>query len=74
MLSNEKIEMQCPSCQKILSYTVEQLQKGQSTKCSRCGTEIKFEEESSGAISRLEEKTKQSLEDLPKKITMTIKE
>lgn len=74
MFSNEKIEMKCPSCQKTLSYSVDQLQKGQSSKCPHCGNKIRFEEESSGAVSRLEADTKQSLEDIPKKITVTIRE
>lgn len=73
MLSNEKIEIKCPSCQKPLSYTVEQLQKGQSNKCRYCGNLIKIEESNQGAVNKLEEKTKQSLEDIDKKITMTIK-
>lgn len=71
MLSNEKIEMKCPSCQKIISYTVDQLQKGQSIKCPHCGDRIRFQESSPGAVSKLENKTKQSLEDIDKKITMT---
>ena len=74
MLSNEKIEMKCPSCQKTLSYSVDQLQKGQSTRCPHCGNEIRFEESNPGEVGRLEEKTKQSLEDIDKKITMTIRE
>lgn len=72
MLSNEIIEMKCPSCQKILSYSVDQLQKGQSSKCPHCGNEIRFQESSPGSVGRLEDKTKQSLEDIQKKITMTI--
>ncbi|KKP43159.1 hypothetical protein A3K02_00465 [candidate division WS6 bacterium RIFOXYD1_FULL_33_8] len=74
MLSNEKIEMKCPSCQRPLSYTVDQLQKGQSKKCPHCGNEIRFEESNPGEVGKLEDKTKQSLEDIEKKITMTIKE
>ncbi|MDX9739505.1 MAG: hypothetical protein RBT33_04100 [Candidatus Dojkabacteria bacterium] len=73
MLSNEEMEMKCPSCKKNLTYTVDQLQKGQSIKCPHCGDEIKFEESSSGAVRKLEEKTKQSLEDIDKKITVTMK-
>ena len=73
MLSNEELEMKCPSCQRMLSYSVDQLQKGQSVKCSYCGTEVKFEEGNSGAVRKLEEKTKESLEDIGKKITVTIK-
>jgi DNA-directed RNA polymerase subunit RPC12/RpoP len=74
MLSNEKIEMKCPSCQRILSYTVDQLQRGQESKCPHCGNKIRFEESSPGEVSRLESKTKQSIKDIGKKITMTIKE
>lgn len=74
MLSNEKIEMKCPSCQKTITYTVNQLQKGQSSKCPHCGNEIKFEESNPGSVSKLEDKTKKSLEDMEKKITVTIKE
>ena len=74
MLSNEELEMKCPSCQRMLSYSVDQLQEGQSIKCSYCGTEIKFEEENSGAVRKLEEKTKKSLEKIPKKITVTMDE
>ncbi len=73
MLSNEKIEMKCPSCQKDITYTVDQLQKGQSIKCSHCGDEIKLEESNSGAVRKLEEKTKQSLEDIDMRITVTMK-
>ena len=43
-------------------------------KCPHCGSDIRFEEETSGAVSKLEQKTKQSLEEIPKKITVTIKE
>ncbi len=71
MLSNEKIEMKCPSCQRTLTYTVDQLQKGQSTKCPHCGNEIRFQESNPGAVGRLENKIKQSLKDIQKKITMT---
>lgn len=74
MFSNEKIEVKCPSCQKTSLYTGNQLQKGDSSKCSYCGNTIRVEEESSGAINRLETKTKQALEDIPKKITVTIRE
>ncbi len=74
MLSNEKIEIKCPSCQKTITYTVDQLQKGKSSKCPHCGNEIRFEESSPGAVSRLEEKTKQSIKDIDKKITMTIRQ
>lgn len=70
MLSKEKMEMKCPSCQKPLSYTVEQLQKGQSSKCPHCGNKIRFQESSPGAVGRLENETKQSLEDIRKKITI----
>lgn len=73
MLSNEKLEMECPSCKRTISYTVDQLQKGQSSKCPHCGNEIKFQESSTGAVGRLERKTKKSLEDMEKKITVTIK-
>lgn len=74
MLGNEKIEMKCPSCNSTLSYTVDQLQKGLSTKCPHCGNEVRFQELHPGEVSKLEDKTKQSLKDIPKKITMTIKE
>lgn len=73
MLSDEKIESECPACHRTLTYTVDQLQKGKSTKCPHCGNEIRFEESSSGSVGRLENKTKQALEDLPKKITTTIR-
>jgi DNA-directed RNA polymerase subunit RPC12/RpoP len=74
MLGQEKIEMKCPSCQKTLSYSVDQLQKGQSINCPHCGNDIRFEESSPGSVSKLEDKTKQALEDIEKKITVTIKE
>lgn len=74
MLGNEKIEMKCPFCNTTLLYTVDQLQKGQTSKCPHCGNEVKFQELNPGAVSKLEDKTKQSLKDIPKKITMTIKE
>lgn len=73
MLSNEKIEMKCPSCQRTLTYTVDQLQKGQSTRCPHCGNEIRFEESNPGAVNRLESSIKQSLKDIQKKITMIIR-
>ncbi|MCK9415196.1 MAG: hypothetical protein PHG60_02855 [Candidatus Dojkabacteria bacterium] len=66
--------MKCPSCQRDLSYTVDQLQKGRSSKCPHCGSEIRFQESSPGAVSKLEDKTRQSLEDMDKKITVTMKE
>jgi len=72
MLSNEKIEIKCPSCQRTLTYTVDQLQKGQSTKCPHCGNEIRFQESNPGEVGRLENRIKQSLKDIKKKITMTI--
>lgn len=72
MLSNEKFDMECPSCHRTLSYTGDQLQKGYSGKCPSCGNEIRFEEKRSGAVSKLEEETKQSLEDIEKKVTVTI--
>ena len=72
MLSNQKIEEKCPSCQRTISYTVDQLQKGQSKKCPHCGDEIRFQESSPGAVGKLENKIKKSLDDIKKKITMTI--
>lgn len=72
MLSNEKIEIKCPSCQKILSYTVDQLERGNSSKCPRCGSRIRFEEKRSGAVSKLERDVEKAIEDIPKKITATI--
>ncbi len=74
MLSNEKIEIKCPSCQKTFSYTVDQLQKGQSKRCPHCGNDIRFEESHPGEVGKLEDKTKKSLADIDKKITMTIRE
>jgi len=41
-------------------------------KCPHCGEEIRFQESSPGAVVKLENKIKQSLDDIKKKITMTI--
>lgn len=65
--------MQCPSCQRTITYNLDQLQKGKSSNCPHCGNEIRFEESNPGAVSRLEQKTKQSIKDIQKKITMTIR-
>lgn len=70
MFSSIKLKYECPSCHKELSYTLKELQKGRIIKCPSCGKDIKLEESVSGSVQKMKNEVQDSLENIPKKVTM----